>query len=174
MDTHHRLVFKGPFMYEQMVRIPGIFRVPEAFGGANGRRVGDFHTVNVDIAPTLLDLAGVEGPPCDGRSLKALLIGEEMPNRDYVIGQYYSKQKWVNPIRMLRTSEFKYNRYILHREELYDLRNDPHELVNLAADSGYETRKKELAAELYRWISDSDDPFYSLHSTDREGNVLAG
>ena len=66
MDTHHRLVFKGPFMYEQMVRIPGIFRVPEAFGGANGRRVGDFHTLNVDIAPTLLDLAGVEGPPCDG------------------------------------------------------------------------------------------------------------
>ena len=70
-------------------------------------------------------------------SLKSLLMGDNMPKRDYVIGQYYSKQKWVNPIRMLRTSEFKYNRYILHGEELYNLRNDPHELVNLAADSGY-------------------------------------
>ena len=38
MDTHHRLIFKGPFLYEHMVRIPGIFRVPEAFGGANSRR----------------------------------------------------------------------------------------------------------------------------------------
>lgn len=174
MDTHHRLIFKGPFMYEHMVRIPGIFRVPEAFGGANSRRVADFHTVNVDIAPTLLDLAGVEGPSCDGRSLKPLLTGDEMPNRDYVIGQYYSKQKWVNPIRMLRTSEFKYNRYILHGEELYDLRNDPRELVNLADDSSYEKRKKELAAELDRWIKDNDDPFYSLRSTNRQGNVLRG
>jgi len=173
MDAHHRLIFKGPFMYEHMVRVPCVIRIPEAFGGVNGR-VGNFHTVNADLAPTLLDLAGVDPPAADGRSLKPLLTGGETPRRDYVIGQYYSKQKWVNPIRMLRTSEFKYNRYILHGEELYDLRNDPEELVNLASDPGYRKTKQELAAELDEWIEDNDDPFYSLSATDREGIPLEG
>ena len=172
MDTNHHLIYKGPFMYEHMVRIPGIFRVPEAFGGVNGRRVDDFDTVNVDITPTALDLAGLAVPDCHGRSLRPLLTGGDLRNREYVIGQYYSKQKWVNPIRMIRTRDFKFNRYILHGEELYDLRNDPEELVNLAGDSGYASRKKELAAELDRWVDEHDDPFHSQQSTDRLGQPL--
>ena len=84
------------------------------------------------------------------------------PKRDYVIGQYYSKQKWVNPIRTIRTARFKFSKYIDHGEELYDLANDPHELVNLAADPGYGGKRRELAAELNRWIEANGDPFYSL------------
>jgi len=109
-----------------------------------------------------------------GASLKPLLTGGSLKPREYVIGQYYSKQKWVNPIRMIRTAEFKYNHYILHGEELYDLKNDPDELINLADDPGYADRKKELKGVLDRWIKENDDPFYSLHSTDRAGRRLPG
>ncbi len=174
MDTHHRLIYKGPFMYEHMVRIPLLVRVPESLGGAAPRVVSDYQGVNTDLAPTILDFAGVTPETRHGRSLKPLVTGGETPNRDYVIGQYYSKQKWVNPIRMIRTPEFKYNRYIRHGEELYDLKNDPLELVNLADDQGYVRQKKELADQLDNWIAENDDPFYSLVPTDRNGNPLSG
>ncbi len=174
MDTHHRLIFKGPFLYEHMVRIPLLIRFPAGLGGAPPRQVLDYQGVNTDIAPTILDFAGLDPETRHGQSLKPLLTGGAAPRREFVIGEYYSKQKWVNPIRMIRTPEFKYNRYLPAAEELYDLKNDPHELVNLAGDEGYATRKRELAAELDRWIKEQGDPFYSLQATDREGNVLSG
>lgn len=175
MDTNHRLIFKGPFMYEHMVRIPLLIRVPSGCGGAAPRQVTDYQGVNADLAPTVLDLAGLTPHQCHGQSLKPMLMGTgELRQRDYVVSEYYSKQKWVNPIRMIRTPEFKYNPYILHGEEFYDLKNDPDELVNLAGDSAYAGKKKELKAALDKWIADSDDPFYSLHSTTREGERLPG
>ena len=85
---------------------------------------------------------------CDGVSLKPVLTGARgQVARPFVIGQYYSKQQWVNPIRTLRTGEFKLSKYIDHGEELYDLKNDPHELDNLAGDPGYEKTQRELASE---------------------------
>jgi len=166
------LIFKGPFMYEQMVRIPLLIRVPASLGGSSPRRVDDADVVNTDLAPTLLDFAGAppDGTLADGFSLRPLLTGSGPgPCRDYVIGQYHGKQRWVNPIRMIRTAEFKYNRYLVHGEELYHLSEDPHELVNLAADLGYRRIKAELSAELDRWIAAHDDPFYDLTVTDRAG-----
>jgi len=166
MDTHHRLVFKGPFMYEQMIRVPLLVRLPAALGGRLRGRVADFDTVNVDLVPTLRDFAGLEAIPTDGLSLKPLLTGaENPPRRDFVIGQYYSKQQWVNPIRMIRTARFKYNKYLGHGEELYDLANDPHELVNLADDGGHAGIRRALAAELNAWIKAHHDPFDSLKTT---------
>ena len=173
MDTNHRLIFKGPFMYEHMVRVPLIIRVPKRYGGRAPRRVKDFDTVNVDLAPTMLDFAGLEPIRCDGFSLKPILTGAEgQTRRDFVVGEYYSKQRWVNPIRMLRTSAYKYTRYIRHGEELYDLENDPNELVNLAGDPKHAAARKELAAKLDAWIAAHKDPFESLRSTDRRGEPL--
>lgn len=174
MDAHHRLIFKGPFMYDEMIRIPLIVRVPEALGGRGGRRIDDRDVVNTDLAPTLVELAGGAPPICDGISLAPLLVGTgSVPRRDYVVAQYHGKQRWVNPIRTIRTAAYKYNRYLLHGEELYDLRNDPYELVNLADDPGYQAVKRALRSELDGWMRAHDDPFELLTVTDREGNPLA-
>lgn len=177
MDTHNHLIWKGPFMYEHMVRVPFMIRVPEQFGGVNNRRISDMDVVNVDFVPTLLDLCDIPKTKSDGLSLKPILTqDEEQEKRDFVIGQYYSKQKWINPIRMIRTSEFKYSKTLVSdnsiSEELYDLQNDPDELINLADENDYQDIKNELKSKLDNWIENNDDPFYSLFPTDRAGHTL--
>ena len=167
MDTNHRLIFKGPFMYEHMMRVPLMVRVPRKYGGTRRGPIRDYDTVNVDLVPTIRDFAGLDAIETDGISLKPILTGAaNPPKRDFVIGQYYSKQQWVNPIRMIRTAEFKYNKYIDHGEEFYDLVNDPEELVNLAGDARHADTQRALAKDLDRWIRENDDPFYSMKTTE--------
>jgi arylsulfatase len=173
MDAQHKLIFKGPFMYEHMMRIPLMIRVPGKFGKTAPRRVKDIDVVNVDIAPTIRDFCGLASKKSDGISLAPLFTGsKEYKPRDFVIGQYYSKQRWVNPIRMIRTKEFKLNRHIRWGDELYDLKNDPHELKNLAGDPKYADVKRDLVKKLDQWIKDHKDPFYSLHASSRKGGKL--
>lgn len=162
MDTFHRLVFKGPFMYEHMMRIPLSFRVP----GATGPRNTDYHWVNVDTVPTLLELAGTQAPQCHGQSVAGLVNGTGIvPDRDYVIGQYYGKQTWVNPIRTIRTQNWKYSIYADWGEELYHLKNDPEEIQNLASQPNYRARKQAMRSVLDQWIREQQDPFYTLAPT---------
>ncbi len=173
MDTHHRMVFKGPFMYEHMVRIPLMIRVPSAFGGEGPRRIRQYDAISTDLAPTIRDFAGLEQKAADGYSLRPFLTGGAPRNvRKYVIGQYYSKQQWVSPIRMIRTDRYKYNVYIHYGEELYDLQRDPYELINQAENADYQKVKKDLRVTLDTWIERNYDPFYSLHATNQDGKVI--
>ena len=73
--------------------------------------------------------------------------------------EYYSKQKWVNPIRTIRTTQWKYNRYLNGGEELYNLRNDPGELKNLAGNPFFNDMKREMAGRLARWQEQTNDPY---------------
>jgi arylsulfatase len=174
MDGQHRLIYKGPFMYEHMVRIPLIIRPPAKDRPMAPSQV-DFPTVNVDLAPTLADFAGVTMSAADGVSLKPFLVGGgQLPQRDFIIGQYYSKQAWVNPIRMIRTEAHKLTRYRVYGEELYDLRRDPEEIVNRAADPAYGDIKAEMSTALKRWMEENDDPFDAQNPTTREGRPLTG
>jgi len=170
MDAQHKLIFKGPFMYEHMMRIPLMIRVPKKFAKVAPRRVKDIDVVNVDIAPTIREFCGLPKVKSHGLSLAPLLAGsKDYKPREFVIGQYYSKQRWVNPIRMIRTQDYKLNRHIRWGDELYDLKNDPHELKNLAKDPEYAAIKQDLVQKLNRWIETHDDPFYSLKTTSRKG-----
>ena len=173
MDTEHKLIFKGPFMYEHMMRIPLMIRIPKRFAKVEPKRVKDVDVVNVDIAPTIREFCGLPSKKCDGMSLVPLINGsKDYKPRDFVIGQYYSKQRWVNPIRMIRTKDFKFNKHIRWENELYDLKNDPHELKNLAKNPKYAVVKNDLEKKLNQWIEDHNDPFYSLEPTTRTGKKL--
>jgi choline-sulfatase len=169
MDTQQGLIYKGPFLYEHMMRVPFVVRLP----GSRASRQVDFPTVNVDVVPTLADFAGVVPPPTDGVSLRPFLGGSgPLPERGYVVGQYYSKQNWVNPIRMLRTEQLKYNLYRVHGEELYDLGNDPAEIHNLAEDAAHAAVKARLADCLAAWMQANGDPFSTQSPTTRDGTPL--
>jgi choline-sulfatase len=167
MDTFHKLVFKGPFMYEHMIRVPALVRVPPGLGGVAPYVEREHDWVNVDILPTVLDLVGSEVPEVDGISYKPLLTGgDQGAPRDFVVTQYYGKQQWVNPIRSIRTHEYKYNLYTQFGEELYDLKNDPEEIVNLAGDAAYADVKADLRSTLDTWIRENEDAFYSYSVTE--------
>lgn len=173
MDAQHKLIFKGPFMYEHMVRVPLMIRLPAAWGGGSAKTINNADVVNVDIVPTLRAVCGLPPRPSHGISLAPLLngVGAYTP-RDFVIGQYYSKQRWVNPIRMIRTEQFKLNRHIRWGDELYDLKQDPHELTNVAGAPQYADVRAELVKTLDQWIKDHDDPFYSLKVSSRSGGAI--
>ncbi len=170
METHNRLIYKGPCMYDHLVRVPLVMRLPTRFGGTPAT-LSDGLTTLADVTPTLCALAGAEAGETHGASLLPYLSGGgSMPERDFVVSQYYNKQRWVNPIRMLRSKDFKYNRYRVHGEELYDLRNDPEELHNLANDPGHTAQKRELAALLDDWMQrHGDTAFDDYPPTNRDG-----
>ena len=175
MDTFHRLVFKGPFMYEHMMRIPMSIRIP----GNPGPSKSSYHWVNVDTVPTLLELVGADPVECHGQSAASIVSGKsEHPSRDAVIGQYYGKQTWVNPIRTLRTEEWKYNLYTDWGEELYNLKDDPEETKNLAEDPNHQKQKRRLKRQLEAWMEAHEDPFYELTTTalkrDEAKSILPG
>lgn len=175
MDTFHRLVFKGPFMYEHMMRIPLSIRVP----GTEGPAKTAYNWVNVDTVPTLLDLAGAPPVACHGQSAAPMVLGEGVaPEREYVIGQYYGKQTWVNPIRTIRTADWKYSIYTDWGEELYHLREDPEEITNLANNHAHQKIKRRMRNQLDAWIKAHDDPFYSFTTTrlkrDEAKSILKG
>lgn len=169
MDTNHRLIFKGPFMYEHLLRIPLMIRLPRN-GGWRDCTKTDGMAVIADLVPTMVELAGLSAPVCDGVSWASYLTGrDDGPQRDYVVCEYYSKQRWVNPIRTIRTRTHKYNLYIDHGEELYNLVTDPDELRNLADDSEHAVVKSGLRQRLDSWIEQTQDPFYSLKTTPHPG-----
>ena len=90
----HGLPFKGPFFYEPLIRIPLVIAGPGVRGGTSRE---EFAT-SADIAPTVASLAGLKWPgQIDGIDLFS------DHNRDAVLLEYYGKQRWVEPIRAVRT-----------------------------------------------------------------------
>jgi arylsulfatase A-like enzyme len=139
----HGLPYKGPFMYEEEIRIPLLIRAPKLM------RAGERNDMvtQADLAPTLAGLCDIPWPkPVTGRNL----AGKSTPH-DAVFLEYYAKQKWVNPIRTIRGRRWKLNWYDSGHQELYDLEADPHEIQNLAADPKSRAVKAELEARLNAW-----------------------
>lgn len=160
------------FMYEPALRIPLLVRYPRMVGAAH---VEDRPVLNIDIAPTLLDFAGLDVPgQMQGRSLRRLLEGSPPDDwRDSILYSYYenswafremareqmtdpSFQYWtahrVGPHRGVRTDRYKLIEYYGEGDywELFDLRDDPDELHNLYAEPGHAALVQELQAELVR------------------------
>ena len=139
----HGLPFKGPFLYEPLIRIPQVISAPWKWkAGARSDM-----TVQTDLAPTLAGLAGVAWP---GKKA-GLDLTQGPTGRDAVFLEYYAKQKWVNPIRTIRTARWKLSWYDSGHQELYDLETDPQETRNLATDPAANAIRRELEARLDRW-----------------------
>src|SRR5262249_62187518 len=100
-----------------------------------------------DLSPTLASLAGLKWPS----KVMGLDLTRQKNARDAVFLEYYSKQKWVNPIRTIRTRKWKLNWYDSGHQELYDLETDPQEAKNLTNEANLSKTKKELEARLNAW-----------------------
>ena len=162
----HGLPYKGPAMYEEVVRIPLVVTWPGRVAAARS----DALVSLMDLLPTLCDLIGVQAPGgIDGLSLRPILERRARNVRESLVVEYYGKQSWRVPIRMLRTERWKYVRYVTYGEELYDLTTDPGELRNRVRDPAARSELKRLSRELDGWIRRTRDPFPTLSATDRAG-----
>jgi choline-sulfatase len=160
MEGAHRLPFKGPFMYDELLRVPLTLSYPPLFSRP---LVSDALVSSVDIVPTLIDLAGIRWPqPLSGRSLARLVGPHPQELHRAVYAEYYAKQHWVNPIRTIRTTDWKFNDYVKPGSdlatEMYDLRQDPGELHNLAQSSQNQKVEQKLAQDLLGWRRQTGDP----------------
>ncbi len=155
MAGEHDIPFKGPMMFDGVVRVPLIILPPiTRFAGAD--RSGQFaHDLapgrrphlssHIDILPTILDLAGIPVPDqLAGRSLLPTVRDASTEEMHKMIFAHLYKPT----IHMVRSLEWKYVRYEEGGEELYHLAQDPAELRNLALAPQGAVAKKQLAEAL--------------------------
>jgi arylsulfatase A-like enzyme len=183
--TDHGLALPGAkaTLTDRGLGVSLIIRGPEGFTGG---KVCDALVSQIDIYPTLVDVAGLERPDfLQGESIMPLVRGESEQIRDELFGEitYHAAYE---PQRAVRTERFKYiRRYIdgppvlaniddsttkdllidlgwgdtpVPREQLYDLWIDPNEMHNRVDEPAYAPVRADLAERLERWMAETDDP----------------
>jgi N-acetylglucosamine-6-sulfatase len=149
----HGLNEERRLAYEETIRIPLIVRYPPvAVPGAKPAEL----VQTIDIAPTILALAGVADPVRrSGTSLLPLLQGKSPPWRRSVLIEYYTDTVFPRIRNMgyqaVRTERYKYLHYLelAGMDELYDLHSDPYERENLVGTA----RERELLPALQRELA---------------------
>ncbi len=160
----HGLYLKGVPAFREAYHIPCIMRWPA--GIANPGRTVDAFITLADFAPTFLELAGVPVPEdLTGRSLTLFLRGETPPDwPDAFYSQFNGVELYYSQ-RMVVTRDFKYVYNGFDFDELYDLRRDPHELVNLADRAEYQDIKRELVRKMWRFAARENDIIFNPYGT---------
>jgi len=124
-------------LYEESIRVPLIVFDPGADEEVRGITLEQM-ALNVDIAPTILELAGLKVPhEMQGRSLAPLLRGQKPEWRNDLFCEHLFEHPKIPRSEGVRTERWKYIRYFEQQpvyEELYELKNDPHETVNLSSN----------------------------------------
>ncbi len=144
----HRQIDKR-WAYEPSIRIPFVVRYPAGLDDP-GRRVGEM-ALNIDLAPTLLDLAGLQVPAImQGRSLRPLMENRPVAwRRDWLYAYFADYPYRVPSLQALRAERYKLVRYDRGLPpELYDLETDPEERRNLANDPAHQSLFERLSRRL--------------------------
>lgn len=142
----HRYMLHGCELYDEEIRVPGVFAT---LSGSGPRGHIGALTRSIDLAPTLLGLAGADasGFACDGLDALPLLEAGAEPAADDRIAftetrHTYLKSRWL---RALRSRTHKYIYDASGRAELYDLVSDPGETTNVLPEN------RDVAEGLLRW-----------------------
>ena len=153
--------------YETSIRIPLLMKLPKEMQQKMGMVVSE-NVTNIDIAPTILEAAGIEKPEhMHGESFLKILKGEQLKWRKYFLYEYF--WEWNYPhtptTHALRDSRYKFIRYhgIWDTDELYDLKNDPQEKYNLINIPEHQTRIANMKNEMFRILKETnghDIPFH--------------
>jgi N-acetylglucosamine-6-sulfatase len=156
--------------YEESMRVPMLMQCPEIFkGGATVENV----VANIDIAPTVLDAAGLRAPrKMAGKSMLPLGRGEKTPWRDTLLYEYYWERNFPQTptVHALRGEKYKYIHYhgVWDVDEFYDLQADPLETNNLIFSKEHEDVIKRFNRELFDRLKGSNGMYIPLYP-DRGG-----
>ena len=121
--------------YEESMRIPLLVRFPKF---ARKGALEDADVLNIDLAPTILDYAGLEIPQeMQGRSWRELLeSGDATDWRKSIFYEYFESAGAAPTLQAVRTSNYKLVKYPNHPDwtQLFNLKDDPYETINLVND----------------------------------------
>lgn len=152
----HGLIDKRHF-YEESVKVPFLVRYPEVLQGG---QVINKMIQNIDVAPTILELAGIQKPEqMQGRSIMPIIKGEDVEWRDRIFYEYYWEYFYPQTPTMhgVRTDRYKYIRYhgTWDTNEFYDLQEDPHEMNNLIGSPAHQEIIRDLNGDIYDWLEET-------------------
>lgn len=142
--------FLGAYMVPAVVKWPNGIKNP-------GRTIDDFVSL-ADFGPTFLELAGIETDRyLSGDSLVPFLNDEQPAEwRQEMCTQCEGTEQMFTQ-RMVATHEHKYVYNGFGRDELYDLTNDPNEMINLDRDPKYNNIKRDLVGRMWRFAYKEQD-----------------
>ena len=178
----HGLIQKQNGFYDSFTRVPFIVSLP---GEIRPRRTAQLVEL-VDLMPTVLDFAGADVPHgVQGRSLLRFLRGEEEGTKEFVViesgesgdpptvddvdfrpsdpwdERYFVwcayREAFMGRGKAIRTRQWKLATYENGEGELYDMQNDPDELVNLYRSPEHRDTVKDLEGKLFRWTMANQD-----------------
>lgn len=158
----HGLSVERRLAYEESIRMPLLIRYPAVIRRGSER---DEFALNIDLAPTLLELAGVTVPETmQGRSLLPLLDGRKQEWRSSVLIEYYTDKVFPRISQMgykaVRNERWKYIHYLELEgmDELYDLKKDPYELKNVINQPHAKSSLASMQLELDRLVKQTSSP----------------
>ncbi|MEO0793925.1 MAG: sulfatase-like hydrolase/transferase [Verrucomicrobiota bacterium] len=139
---HHDLIAKGPFHYEDGIRVPFIASLPGTI--PEGRRSDDLVSL-VDLAPTFLSQCQIDAPPTmSGIDQTKVFAGQEKPSRDHVIVEM-RHQPTAMHLKTYINQRYKLSVYFNQDYgEMFDLEEDPGEFNNLWDSLEHQALKQEL------------------------------
>jgi len=152
--------------YEASIRVPLLMQCPDVL--PKGREVQEI-AANIDIAPTVLEAAGLQAPQhMEGASLWSLARGEKVEDWRQALLYEYFWERWAPStptIHALITRDWKYVRayglWDLH--ELYNTAEDPGELTNLYTNPDHRPRAMDMDKALFEMLEDTDGASIPLY-----------
>lgn len=152
----HGLLFKGPFMYDCLIKAPMLIKYPRQI--PKGARFGQV-TEHVDIMPTLLEYAQAPVPyGVQGMSMTPILKGDAGAGRTYAMTEFHCYD-WGLDLKTITSKKYKLTYYADQLfGELYDREQDPQELVNLWRADDYRAVREELICQLLNRVIQTEDP----------------
>ena len=165
LASHGGRFDKGSYLTEEVLRVPLAMRYAEHIRAG---QVSDALVCGTDIAPTILDAAGLRfEQPVDGESLLPLAVGAKSVGRPSLLVETYGHGFGTIELgRAIIKNEFKLIAYQNHDGELYQLDTDPYELNNLFNHPDYQDVVSDLQGELREWLRKTGDTDFAYPITD--------
>ncbi len=157
----HGICGKGATVYDEVSRVPLIFKGPKVKSGT----VYPHPVSHIDLPATVLEYMGVDAENyIDGKSLSHVLENPEL-HTDRPVFVEYNRYEHPNdqfggfqPMRAIITDDYKLAIHLLSQDEMYDVKKDPKNLVNIINNEKTAKVRDELHDLLEEWMLQTCDP----------------